>query len=54
MNEFTQLNAMSAGDMVRERQRTSARARTAGAAPRRTTRRHLASGLRRIADHLDG
>ena len=53
MNEFSQLNAMSAGDMVRERQKTSTRARNADASPRRTTRRHLATGLRRIADHLE-
>ena len=54
MNEFAQLNALYANDMVRQRQQTTARARTAVAAPRRTTRRQVASGLRRVADRLGG
>ena len=54
MNEFAQLNALYADDMVRQRQQTTSRSRTEVATPRRTTRRHVASGLRRVADRLDG
>jgi hypothetical protein len=54
MNEFSHLNALYAEDILRQRRRTTGRVRAAEPTPRRATRRHVVSGLRRLADRLDG
>ncbi len=53
MNDFNRLTAVYADDLRQQREQVARRARHP-VPPRRTTRRVIASGLHRIADHLDG
>jgi hypothetical protein len=53
MNDFNRLTAVYADDLRQQREQVARRTRHI-APPRRTTRRAIASGLHRIADHLDG
>lgn len=54
MNEFSRLNAMYADDLKLQREQTTQRPLRSTAPRRRTTRRVIAGGLHRLADHLDG
>lgn len=54
MNELNNLGEIYARNLVHRRDETSGRYPTQQSGPRRTTRRQLASGLRRMADRLDG
>jgi hypothetical protein len=54
MNEFTQLNVLYAEEIIRQRRRALGRVHAVEPTSRRATRRHVVSGLRRLADRLDG
>jgi hypothetical protein len=54
MNDFSRLTALYADDLSTQREHAARRSLRNSTPRRRTTRSTLASGLHRLANHLDG